>query len=91
MHYVTKLVIKDLESQGKADSSDRLIPEPTLSLACGILPGGLAEKLKNKTKPVNKMKPTLSCRNYNYLRFAGCESLDFTGYIYFQSQFLFRL
>lgn len=50
MHYVTKLIIKVLEGQGKADSHDKLIREHTLSLDCIKPLGGTGEKLKNKTK-----------------------------------------
>lgn len=80
MHYVTQLITKDLASQGKADSPNKLTLEHTWSLVCSILLGGTVEKLKNKTKPINKIKLTLSCRNCSCLKFAGYESLGSTSW-----------
>lgn len=56
-----------------------LISERTFSLGWSILLGDMAEKLRKKTKPTDKIKCTFSCRHCKCLKFTGYEGLDFTG------------
>ena len=64
MCHVTKLIIRDPESQGETEPSDKLIP-------------GGDEEWKNKTTSIPKSH--LLCRNCNCPRAAGYGSLDFPG------------